>query len=480
MKRDQVVLAVSIIVGSVLGGGGAADVDAYAGVQGGLRALVPLKTGFTEFVSWSGSPLNATFNGFCVEVFRYASLRLPSGPLNFSLLPFGDGLSSPSYDDMIQMLLQGKADAIVADITISKDRLKKVDFTQPFMPSSLRMVTPFRYGRVGGMWDFLRPFSMELWVVILFAFFGTGLVMFTLEHKNPDFHQTQSSPTSNQNIIEDDQPLHSPFPLKYTFRRLVSKLGSFYWFTSLTVFFSQKESVMTHAGRFVMVVWLLVVLIFTSSYTASLASTLSRQQPVPTIQGFEFLLKSSVPIAYPGGSFLQNYLTMLGIRESRLKAVETEEQYANALRLGPKAGGVGAIIDEQPYVESFLNTECEFTAVGDPIAFFGGFAFAFAKNSTVTGEMSMAILSLAQDGTLQRLKEKWVGPSQCTINPKASSHMRLSSFGGLFIILVAVYGMCVVWKVIALQVKRKYMQAAHNIGSMARVSSIQSMTHENV
>ncbi|MCO5566685.1 hypothetical protein L7F22_020363 [Adiantum nelumboides] len=432
-----------------------------------LRALVPLKSSFTEFVSWSGTPRNATFNGFSVDVFRNAALRLSVPGPSFSLIPFGDGLSDPSYDDMLLMLEQGKADVVVADITINIDRLKVVDFTQPYMPSALLMITPYRYGRVGTMWDFLQPFSMELWVAILFAFVGTGLVMFTLEYKNPDFHQDQPKLTD----LRDDRPpaASTTTVAPNGFKRWANKLVNFYWFTSLTLFFSQQESVMTHAGRFVTVVWLLVVLIFTSSYTASLASTLSAQQPYPTIQGFEFLLKGTAPIGYQGGSFIHNYLTMLGVKEGRLKSLDGEEQYRDALRLGPKMGGVGAIVDEQPYVQSFLSTECEFTIAGDQIAFFGGFGFAFPKNSSLTDKMSLAILSLAQDGTLQRLKDKWVGPSQCNVNAQASSHMKLSSFGGLFIILAAVYGISIVWRVFTWQMKSQTVQA--RIGLMARVLS---------
>ncbi|KAI5068316.1 hypothetical protein GOP47_0016661 [Adiantum capillus-veneris] len=275
----------------------------------------------------------------------------------------------------------GKADAIVADITINIGRLKLVDFTQPYMPSVLLMITPYRYGRVGTMWDFLQPFSMELWVAILFAFVGTGLVMFTLEHKNPDFHQGFPKPTTDAS--NDLPPPASASDSPNGFKRWAGKLVNFYWFTSLTLFFSQKESVMTHAGRFVTVVWILGVLIFTSSYTASLASTLSAQQPYPSIQGFEFLLKSTAPIGYHGGSFIHNYLTMLGVKSSRLKSLDSAEKYAEALRLGPKMGGVAAIVDEQPYVESFLSTECDFTIAGDQIAFFGGFGFVSMYGSVV-------------------------------------------------------------------------------------------------
>eukprot|EP00250_Pteridium_aquilinum_P019764 c24562_g1_i10 orf=607-1539(-) len=307
------------------------------------------------------------------------------------------------------------------------------------------MVTPLRYGSMGTLWDFLQPFSMQLWVAIVAAFLGTGMVIFILEHKNPDFHKSQLKPRPEEDA---DTPASSP-----------KRLLNVYWFTSLTVFFAQRESVRTHTGRFVTLLWLLVVLIFTQSYTASLASILSFKQSYPTIQGFKFLLKDSVLIGYQGGSFVKNHLTMLGVKQNRLRSLLSEEQYANALRLGPKNGGVGAIVDELPYIQSFLSTECDFTIVGDQIAYFGGFGFAFAKNSTLTNEMSMAILSLAEDGTLQRLKDYWVGPNQCSLISQATSHMRLWSFGGLFIILAVAYFLCLVWRVLTWQLKSKAVQA---------------------
>jgi glutamate receptor, ionotropic, plant len=42
----------------------------------------------------------------------------------------------------------------------------------------------------------------------------------------------------------------------------------------------------------------------------------------------------------------------------------TIEAYAKALELGPHHGGVAAIVDERPYIELFLSTQCNFTIVG--------------------------------------------------------------------------------------------------------------------
>lgn len=122
---------------------------------------------------------------------------------------------------------------------------------------------------------------------------------------------------------------------------------------------------MSMLGRFVLIIWLFVVLIINSSYTASLTSILTVQQLSSPIKGIETLLSSNDPIGYQQGSFARNYLIgELGIHESRLVPLITPEDYTKALEDGPHKGGVTAVIDERAYVELFLSTRCEFSIVG--------------------------------------------------------------------------------------------------------------------
>jgi ionotropic glutamate receptor len=117
-------------------------------------------------------------------------------------------------------------------------------------------------------------------------------------------------------------------------------------------------------GRFVLLIWLFVVLIINSSYTASLTSILTVQQLSTGIQGLDGLLASADPIGYQVGSFAKSYMMQeLNVPESRLKELNID-QYANSLRLGPHNGGVAAIVDELPYVDLFLSTNCQFKTVG--------------------------------------------------------------------------------------------------------------------
>jgi glutamate receptor, ionotropic, plant len=49
---------------------------------------------------------------------------------------------------------------------------------------------------------------------------------------------------------------------------------------------------------------------------------------------------------------------------NRLVELKTPEDYANKLELGPRKGGVAAVVDELPYIESFLSNNCKFQIVG--------------------------------------------------------------------------------------------------------------------
>lgn len=101
------------------------------------------------------------------------------------------------------------------------------------------------------------------------------------------------------------------------------------------------ETTVSTLGRLVLIIWLFVVLIVNSSYTASLTSILTVQQLYSSVQGIESLKESEEPIGYQVGSFAEYYLTEeLGIPKSRLVALGSPEAYATALQRGPKRKGV--------------------------------------------------------------------------------------------------------------------------------------------
>lgn len=133
---------------------------------------------------------------------------------------------------------------------------------------------------------------------------------------------------------------------------------------------------MSTLGRMVLVIWLFVVLIIQSSYTASLTSFLTVQQLSFSIKGIDSLITSNAPIGFQVGSYAENYLNEeLNIHRSRLKPLNSPEDYADAL----KSGRVAAVVDEQPYVDLFLSNYCQF-AISGPQFTKSGWGFVSITN----------------------------------------------------------------------------------------------------
>ncbi|GFZ09469.1 glutamate receptor 3.6 [Actinidia rufa] len=237
------------------------------------------------------------------------------------------------------------------------------------------------------------------------------------------------------------------------------------------------ESTISALGRIVLVIWLFVVLIINSSYTASLTSILTVQQLSSHVKGIETLRTTNDPIGYQWGSFTGDYLTNeFGIHESRLIPLNSPEDYAEALRKGPKNGGVAAVVDQRAYIELFLSTRCEFSIVGHEFTK-NGWGFAFPRDSPLAVDMSTAILKLSEDGELQRIHDKWLMRSACISQGAKleTDRLQLRSFSGLFLAcgltcLLALF----VYFALMIRICRHYTEESESIGSSSRSARLQT------
>ncbi|MED6196401.1 hypothetical protein PIB30_047091 [Stylosanthes scabra] len=370
-----------------------------------LRIGVPLRVSYHEFVSRiEGSDM---FGGYCIDVFT-AALDLLPYPVPYKFIPFGDGKTNPLNSMLLQKVTTGNFDAVVGDITITTNRTKIVDFTQPYIESGLVVVAPIRKMK-SNAWAFLRPFTPMMWLVTGMFFLAVGAVVWILERRlNDDFRGTPR-------------------------RQFVTII----WFSFSTLFFAHRERTVSTLGRLVLIIWLFVVLILNSSYIASLTSILTVEQLSSPIKGIESLATSNERIGYLRGSFAENYLTdELNIHRSRLVPLNDPSEYEKALKDGAANGGVAAIIDERAYMELFLATRCEFGIVGQEFTKMG-WGFAFPRDSPLAIDMSTAILKLSENGDLQRIHDKWLTRSACSSEGAKQGIDRLEtkSFWGLFLLI---------------------------------------------
>lgn len=371
-----------------------------------LRIGVPNRATYKEFVSKGSGPNGV--KGYCIDVFEAAVGLLPYAVPHTYIL-YGDGLRNPPYDGLVTMVFENKFDAAVGDVTIVTNRTRIVDFTQPFIGSGLVVVALVKEMKKSP-WAFLQPFTIQMWLVTLAFFLFVGAAVWILEHRmNPEFR----GPPRKQLI-------------------------TVFWFSFSTMFFSHRENTVSTLGRAVLLIWLFVVLIITSSYTASLTSILTVQKLSSRIEGLESLILSNERIGIQDGSFAKNYLIEeLNIAASRIVSLKSKDDYINALQLGSAGGGVAAIVDELPYIEIFLSmTKCMFKTIG-PEFTKSGWGFAFQRDSPLAIDLSTAILQLSESGELQRIHDKWLSRTLCSAqanDPSDSNRLSLDSFWGLFLI----------------------------------------------
>ncbi|WZZ09413.1 hypothetical protein YC2023_095334 [Brassica napus] len=367
-----------------------------------LRIGVPNRASFKDFVS-SVNGSNKV-EGYSIDVFEAAVKLLPY-PVAHEFVLFGDGLKNPNYNELVNNVSTGVFDAVVGDIAIVKRRIRIVDFTQPYIESGLVVVAAVTKLN-DTPWAFLRPFTPPMWAVTAAFFLIIGSVIWVLEHRiNDEFR----GPPGSQVV-------------------------TILWFTFSTMFFSHRENTVSTLGRVVLLIWLFVVLIITSSYTASLTSILTVQQLNSPIKGVDTLMSSSERVGFQVGSYAENYMIdELNIARSRLVALGSPKEYATALQNGT----VSAIVDERPYVDLFLSEFCGFAIRGQAFTR-SGWGFAFPRDSPLAVDMSTAILGLSETGQLQKIREKWLSKSNCSnLNGSHSDddqeQLGLHSFWGLFL-----------------------------------------------
>ena len=143
-----------------------------------------------------------------------------------------------------------------------------------------------------------------------------------------------------------------------------------------------------------MVVWLFVVLILTSSYTANLSSmlTVQRMQPVRDI---EWLRSSNAPIGCDGNSFVMTYLQEV-LKLTNIVHVTSESAYQEHFR----NKSITAAFFEVPYEKVFINKYCEGFTTSTQTYRFGGFGF-------VSNNYSFYMLSFLHTHTHKKKNSLW-------------------------------------------------------------------------
>ncbi|XP_020676585.1 glutamate receptor 2.8 [Dendrobium catenatum] len=377
-----------------------------------MRFLVPgpVDPGFRSFLSVVSDPVTGELNvgGYVIEMFEASVRRLPYAlQFEYFTLPEAEKMKTVDYDALVKTVYDQKYDGVVGDVTITANRSEHVGFTFPYTTSGVSMLVTVRDVRSHRAWIFLKPLTTDLWLVSGAFFILTGAVVWFLEHRiNPEFR---------------GPPAH--------------QIGTVFYFSFSTLVFAHKETIMSNLSKLVMTIWVFVVLILTSSYTASLTSMLTVRQVQPSITDIQELIVNRKNVGFLRHSFVKGLLLNIGFKESQLFGFKSPEEYKDAL----SNGSVAAIIDEIPYLKLFLNSFCDNFTMGNPLYKTSGFGFVFPKGSSLVSDMSRAILKLTESDEMVEIERRWFGEQSSCLNQgsssiSASNSLDFNSFYGLFLV----------------------------------------------
>ncbi|PNY05654.1 glutamate receptor-like protein [Trifolium pratense] len=194
-------------------------------------------------------------------------------------------------------------------------------------------------------------------------------------------------------------------------------------FQRLDFAIQKGEKINSNSARVVVGVWLFLVLVLTSSYTANLSSLLT----VPKLRSdrnIEWLKQNNLPIGCASTSaFLKDYLIQVyNIPRHQIVDVEGERDYMDKF----KNKKISAIFSESPYAKLFLNKHCKDYTATTAAYKFGGMGFVFQKGAPIAKDFSVAILTLGENGKLKDLEDKWLTPpNECSNNSASQETERI-------------------------------------------------------
>ncbi len=219
------------------------------------------------------------------------------------------------YADILPAVSSGKLDAAVGEFGITAESEEAVDFTQPFLLSSVGVAV------LSGRWHpdwigILRDFFNESLVMVVLAIsagmFLVSLLIWVFERHHQQGH----------------------------FKGGIHGFGSALWFaavTMTTVGYGDKTPA-TFAGRMVAFVWMLVGLILVASFTAAVAASFA------TARLSDMILRPSdlhrVTCGCVEGSISEDLLRTKGVA---VRHFATVEDGVNALG----AGEIGAMVADR-------------------------------------------------------------------------------------------------------------------------------------
>ncbi|CAB3983880.1 glutamate receptor ionotropic, NMDA 1-like, partial [Paramuricea clavata] len=370
-------------------------------------------------------------SGFCIGL-----LQLLAKKINFTFDihlaedgRFGSFVKDPESEDkrwngMVGEILEEKADMIVAPLTINNERAKVIDFSKPFKYQGITILVK-KSENPSSLSSFLRPFQIELWLLVLLSVHVVAVILYLLDRFSP-FGRFQLAKCD-----KDETPLN---------------LSSAMWFSWGVLLNSGigEGTPRSFSARVLGMVWAGFAMIIVASYTANLAAFLVLDRPKALVTGID-----DAHLRNPTTSFKYATVANSSVDDYFRRQVELSSMYTfmssynvDAAEDGIEAvrsGELKAFIWDSPVLYHESSKDCSLTTAGE---LFGRSAYGIGlpKDSPWTDEVSLAILNFHESGKMEALETAWIDIGNCPESSNAPATLGLSHMLGVFIMVLAGIG----------------------------------------
>ena len=291
---------------------------------------------------------------------------------------------------MVETVQAKSADVAVGALSITAEREKIIDFSQPFYESGLQILVSKQSGSIA---DMIIPIAKNFltWQLIV-GIAVALLVMFVISH----FVWLYEHPVNEE-----------MWPRSYW-----KGMGESFWWT-LSIFLvggADNKGPVGMGGRVVATIWMLASVVAVSLLTASLSAALTVNSLTGDINGPSDLLGKKV--ATIGGSTTETWLSKLGTQGGQRVSVQSFADIPACLD-ALKSGKVKAVVFDAPVLKYYVKQ-----AHGDDFTLVPGlfersnYGFGLQQDSPLRERINQVLLNLNENGFTNDLKEKYFGKDE--------------------------------------------------------------------
>ena len=327
---------------------------------------VPLVMASVERPPFSMSE-NGTLTGFSIELMR-AIAEHTGHEVRFEM--------QDSFPAMFDAILAGEVDGAVANISITAERERILDFTQPIFDAGLQIMVPAAGGAGGNLLGALLRWELAASVAIAFVFLLVGgMLMWWFERGRQEYF--------------DRSAREALFP-------------SFWWALNLVVNGGFEERVArSRAGRVFSVFLVVSSLFIVSVFVAQITTMMTVRAITGSIETISDL--EGKRVATTRGSTASAFLEARAIPHLRMDDLQ---ELLNAF----EEGKLDAVVFDGPILAYYVQTRGAGRAqIVGRVFQREAYGIALAPESPLAEQFNRALLALRENGRYDQIYRKWFG-----------------------------------------------------------------------